>query len=503
MSESDSPSVFSGDLLITDHAQAALVQVIREHTGIVLQDYQMEGLRKAVLELCTRFEYKSVDAFIDHFRMLKADAPEREFLMERVTIGESYFFRDEGQISFIRDSWLPKIIAQKRKTGSLSLRIWCAGCSDGQEPYTIAMLLENEIADLADWDVAILATDINANALHTAISGRYSEWSFRGTPESVRSRYFASDGNDYLLNEATRNRVTFSYLNLVDDSFPSLLNHTANQDIILCRNVFIYFDRPTVNAIMEKLTTCLLLDGHLIVGSSDPVSLDNKGLVYTHENNTGYFRRSDEQDTRPQKKQRSPLSGPAGRGAAASPRPAPALRKQPPPTPQTTTTPSHKELYKLIGQGDWAAAIRVIDMIESIEGENPDLSRSKAKVLANMGQLDAALGICEALIDGGSTDKHNHFMYGLIQLDRDDIVQAESGFRHAIFLDRNFLEAHYQLGMSLIRKGRRKLGVKSLLNALALAEAAPLDRVLHEAAGMTMERMIHVLRQSTDLYGSG
>ena len=488
---------------VGDADLANLIHFIRDQAGIVLQDYQSDNLRKAISEACIHFGLKDAADFVARLHTLPPDAPEQEFLISRVTIGESYFFRDEGQISFLRDSWLPQVVKTKRKANDLSLRIWCAGCSNGQEPYTVSMLLEDTIPDLVDWDVTILATDINAGALRSAISARYSSWSFRITPVAVRDRFFKQDGAFHVLNDKTRAPVVFSYLNLATDPFPSLLNHTANMDLILCRNVFIYFDRETVSRIVGKFTSCLVPGGHLVVGASDPVALENDGLIYAHAGDAGYFRRADGAAPVPDTPRRG-VPSPVPRKVPLSPSPAPSPSSNLPPVvapPAPPANPPGDTLFGYIRGGDWNAALLEIQTREAAGQGSADLARSKIKVLANMGRLMEALSECEALLEDGNTDKHNHFMLGLILLDNDDATGAEKAFRSAVFLDRTFVEAHYQLGMTLIRLGRRKNGMKSLNNALALAEAAPPDRVLHESAGMTMERMIDILRQSFDLYG--
>jgi len=485
-----------------------LILFIRDHSGIVLRDYQTDNLRNVVSEVCEHFGIKDAASLISRLQSLPSNAPEREFLISRVTIGESYFFRDEGQISFLRHTWLPDIIKQKRKIGDKSLSIWCAGCSNGQEPYTISMLLEEAIYDLEDWDISILGTDINAYALRSAVAGCYSSWSFRITPDAIRDRFFTYDGSSYSLNDNIRARVKFSYLNLVTDPFPALMNHTSNLDMILCRNVFIYFDREAIAQIISKFTSCLVLGGHLVVGASDPVTLENKGLVYTNIGGTGYFRRSDgqvQQSVSSHNKIRSSAGSALSTRSQLKPafksRPADRKAKNPSTEISAPSSSSGDVLFKLIGNGDWLAAFSEIEIREAAGLGSPDLDRSKIKVMANMGRLDDALSLCEALVAAGNTDKHNHFMLGLIRLDTDDAVGAKKAFHSAIFLDRTFMEAHYQLAMILIRAGNKKKGLKSLQNALALAKVAPPDRVLHESAGMTMERMIDVLHQSIVLYG--
>src|SRR5205085_1716639 len=121
------------------------------------------------------------------------------------------------------------------------LRVWSAGCATGEEAYSLAILLEELLPDLAFWDVQILATDINRRSLARAQVGVYSPWSFREVPEGIQARYFTVQGRNFEVLPRIRERVSFAYLNLVEDNYPSLLNHTHDLDLILFRNVLIYF----------------------------------------------------------------------------------------------------------------------------------------------------------------------------------------------------------------------------------------------------------------------
>lgn len=475
---------------ISDGVIADLVSFVRDRAGIVLRDHQEERLRTSLHEACVQFGVGSADAFVRRVKTLPADAPEREFLISRITIGESYFFRDGNQVAFLRDIWLPRLVEQKRKTGQRSLRIWCAGCSDGQEPYTVSMLLQEGMPDLDAWDVNILATDINADALQTATAGRYSAWSFRTTSDMLRNRYFHHDGDMYALNEDVRSRVSFSYLNLVDDSFPSLLNHTAHLDLILCRNVFIYFDRPTVSKVVKKFAACLVPGGHLVVGAADPVELENDGLIYHHNAKAGYFVRGDTDVSPRIEITERPTS-------TRTPKPRAALE----PRVASPKAPAESTLDDLVAAADWQGAIEAIHQLESQGAIDVNLRRAKAKAFANLGALDEALEECVALLEMDSTDKHSQFLLGLVQLDRGDVRAAEKAFRSALFLDRQFIEAHHQLGLTLVRAGNQRAGVKSLNNALSLAVAAPDDQIVHESGGMTMDRLADVLRQAVDIQG--
>lgn len=480
---------------------ANLSALIRLRAGIVISDQQTDTLRKALAEAVGHFGDATAAGFVERLRKLPSTTPEMEYLMARVTIGESYFFRDSDQMDFLRETWLPRVTGEKRKADTRTLRIWCAGCSNGQEPYSIAMMLQDGMPDLAHWDIDIQATDVNTEALQTAAAARYTSWSFRVTPDDVRNRFFFRDGKHFVLNERTRSLVNFSYLNLIDDAFPSLGNHTANLDLILCRNVFIYFDRPTVAGVMRKFAACLVPGGHAMVGAADPVAPDVAGLIYHHTATCGYFRRPATGEDLPRAetpKAIPPLPRPL---PSRMPRPVThAVPRATVPASPPSSVPADSDLKVLIKQGDWAAAYAEATRLEAAGKRGAPIRRAKAKALANLGRLAEARDECLELTADANTDKHNYFLLGLIELDQGNGAAAEQAFRRALFLDRTFAEAHHQLALTLIRAGNLAAGLKSLRNALAQAEAAPVDRAVHEAPDMTMGRLADVLRQTVALY---
>ncbi len=173
--------------------ERALKAFVLSHMGINIQLHQESNFRDVIASACTHFNCASAEDYLDMLRTGRhSDA--LEFLVAGITVGESYFFRDPVQIGYLRDVWLPQVIAAKLRTGNRSLRVWSAGCSNGQELYTLAILLQEAIADADQWNLHLLGTDINVESLARCMRGRYSEWSFRVMPKAVRSRYFHAEG---------------------------------------------------------------------------------------------------------------------------------------------------------------------------------------------------------------------------------------------------------------------------------------------------------------------
>lgn len=177
--------------------------------------------RQADVEMAMRASFPGavrMEESLDRLAALPADSPELGQLAARLTVGETYFFRDEPTVRALSGRILPALIAARRKQERMQIRLWSAGCATGEEAYSLAILLDGLIPDQPDWKITILATDFNPSALRAAEVGRYTQWSLRSTPLWIRERYFRPcAGQRYEINPKIRRMVTFSQLNLVEE----------------------------------------------------------------------------------------------------------------------------------------------------------------------------------------------------------------------------------------------------------------------------------------------
>jgi chemotaxis protein methyltransferase CheR len=197
--------------------------------------------------------------------------PERQnemvALLNEITIGETSFFRNQSQLEAMRQVVIPRILALKENMPSRRLRIWSAGCSTGEEPYTLAMLLlEDTALELKDWNVEILATDLNELSLAHARAAHYSAYSTRYLTQHFRDKYFTAVGEQWQLDGSIRNWVTFNRLNLSDDSRMALMK---DMDIVFCCNVLIYFDLASKRRVIRHFYNNLPPHGYLFLGHSE------------------------------------------------------------------------------------------------------------------------------------------------------------------------------------------------------------------------------------------
>ena len=223
-------------------------------------------------------------------------ADEWEEIVRTFTSVETFFFRDHGQFDLLRLRLLPELI--KRHRDDKTLRLWSAGCASGEEAYSLAMLVDMLLPQRSDWNILIVGSDIDSRAIAKARQGRYGQWSFRMFPATLQQRYFHVDGepdqmrdtashapysatrtpHSFLLDERIRKMVTFKVGNLVGDPFPDSGLYLHNMDLILCRNVFIYFDSAAVSAVATKIAATLVEKGYLMTAHTELIGHTLQGL---------------------------------------------------------------------------------------------------------------------------------------------------------------------------------------------------------------------------------
>ena len=254
--------------LLRPELRSAFRELIEARTGIRLNDGQVRGLDQLIAGLVTR----AGDDLTPDQLFAAFNAGGRADLFSdfaaRVTIGETHFFRVAPQIAALREVVFPDLF--QRRAAARRLTLWSAGCSSGEEPYTLAILLRDLVPTLDTWDVRLFATDLSEPALETARRAVYREWSFRETPPWVRQRYFTARGELWQLHDAIRQMVRFERVNLVADTYPPVLRGAGTLDLILCRNVTIYFNHTVSHDLYRRFAALLAPGGWLILGPSDP-----------------------------------------------------------------------------------------------------------------------------------------------------------------------------------------------------------------------------------------
>lgn len=247
--------------------------LIRDYCGIYFDDDSRYLLEKRLSKRVLSHHFNS---FRDYYRHLLYDRnrdDEITSIIDVLTVNETYFFREQNQLKTFSEEILPDLrdINKNKKR----LRVWSAGCSTGEEPYTIAMLvLEKE--NFHGWDIEIFGSDINQRVLRVARNGIYGKNSFRITEHYFLDKYFKEEGNFFRISDNVKQYVNFSYLNLLD---PFKIKLVGTMDVIFCRNVLIYFDSPSRKKLIEMFSNRLVAGGYLLLGHAE--SLMNISTAFT------------------------------------------------------------------------------------------------------------------------------------------------------------------------------------------------------------------------------
>jgi chemotaxis protein methyltransferase CheR len=250
---------------LTDKEFLLFKDLIYRETGINMSDKKKKLI---VARLSKRLRILQLSSFTEYYQYLN-DSPDSDDeivnLINRVTTNKTDFFREKHHFDFLAQELFPQIIDAGRKNGVRRLRIWSAGCSSGEEPYTLAMTAMESFKAERGWDIKILATDLDTEILQRAIAGTYPTQLIAPVPREYLSRYFNRSGEQYVVSDACKSLVSFRRLNLMDESFP--MKHPF--DIIFCRNVIIYFDAQTKDSLLTKYHRHLKDEGHIFIGHSE------------------------------------------------------------------------------------------------------------------------------------------------------------------------------------------------------------------------------------------
>ena len=226
------------------------------HLGLQFEDEKLDYLADVMLQRMQsvgRARFESCSAYIAHLNASPKASAEWRALAEQLTVNETFFFRNSDNFLALSENVLPERIRANAQTKQL--RILSAGCSSGEEPYSLAIMLREALPDLNDWDVKIVGIDINPAVLLKATQARYSEWSLRATSDDVRHRYFRANGADFVLSPEIQKMVSFEERNLVDED--PLFWKSLACDVVFCRNVLMYFTPEIARSVVGRISQAI------------------------------------------------------------------------------------------------------------------------------------------------------------------------------------------------------------------------------------------------------
>ncbi|WP_099190853.1 CheR family methyltransferase [Tepidibacter mesophilus] len=455
---------------------------IETRFGLYFTEKRFNDLTRSIFNAAKQ---KNID-FEDYIKLILSNKLSQEDLKNLVgclTIGETYFFRDKKLFDAMRQTILPDII-NKRRCSSKSLKIWSSGCSSGEEAYSIAILVKELIPDYKNWNIEIIATDINHSSLSKAKKGIYSEWSFRGVDSSIKNKYFIRmDDMSYKLKEDILRFVKFESLNLADQTYIFDGKIIKNMDIIFCRNVLIYFSKYQASRIIDRFYNNIVNGGWLVVAPTESLFLNDTSFTPININDMFLYNKRIKKNNLVKLFDHSLIDNSF-------------IQK------------------KLIMQNDILKHQKNLNINNvTIKDEKKSTKEDKqnaqeleiiARSLANEGKLEEAIECCKKAI---LIDRINPFYYYLlasIQQEQGNVIEAVMTLKKVVYLNPNFIMAYFDLGNLNLKQGKHAEAFKNLKNTLELLDNFDDEDIIPYSEEMTvgvLKQMIKNIIDKGEVYG--
>lgn len=485
-----------------------LSEIIAQTTGLHFPPDRRADLQRGLTGAAEEFGFADALPCAQWLMSVTLTKPQVQVLASHLTVGETYFFREQSAFDALAGNILPELV-RSRRGREQRLRLWSAACCTGEEPYSLAILLHQRIPDLPDWRVTILATDINGRYLEKAAAGVYGEWSFRESPAWLKERYFrrVAEGR-YAIRPEIRKLVTFAPLNLAEDNFPPPTADTNAMDVVFCRNLLMYFTLPQARRVVRNLRHSLVEQGWLVVSSSEGAHALSARFAPVSFPGVILYQKSDV----PDRSEPSQMSAPLGEAMEFFTPPHEAILPWMPQTPSapplealialpteeraTVELPAgpHAAAAALYEQGRYAEAVDTLLASAAIQvAPDPPAFSLLARALANQGKLDEARGWCERWIAADKLDASGHYLRALVLQELGDREQARCSLQRTIYLRPGFVLAHFALGSLARVSGKTSEADKHLANALDLLRRCAPDDPLPESNGLRAGRLTEII----------
>ena len=479
--------------------------LVREKSGLEVTPARRSDLERAVADLTARSALASPDQLYQLLGGQAGDPVLLDDLITRLTVGETHFFRNRPQFEALQNVILPELIEKRRAV--LRLRLWSAGCASGEEAYSLAILLRLLLPDLARWNILILATDINRESLEKAVLGRYRPWSFREIPPDLKAAFFVSHGDRFEVAPTLRRMVTFRYLNLAEDSYPSLLTDTVGMDLIVCRNVLIYFNEEVNRLVARRFHETLAEAGWLVVGHAEPSQDIFRQFAVRNFPGTVVYQKSAVVEKYPafsapilpDVPAPAPLPPPARRPVKAAPAPEkpPArhfLKHLPAPVPAEIQT-----ALRLFAVGQSAEAIQQLKALAEADPANLWPPYELARLYANLMELQAAETWIDSLLRREPLLAAAHYLRGLILQEAGRLEASLQSFRACIYADHEFVLGHFALAGVMARQNQPQRALKAFENVERLLVGRDPAEILPDGDLVTVGHLLEMTAAQKEL----
>lgn len=512
---------------ISDDAISKLSELVRSRTGLHFPMEKRVDLKRGIKAAARELDFEDAQSCADWLATPPLTGERLEALVPHLTVGETFFFRDKSVFQLLKDHILSGRI-RAHYGGQKSIRFWSAGCCTGEEAYSIAIVMDQMMPLLKDWKIKILGTDINTRFLKKAENGVYTRWSFRETPDKIVKEYFKKiDDRHFEIHPRIKRMVSFSKLNLAEQVYPLSLNNTEGMDVIFCRNVLMYFAPEVREQVLRFFSQSLSEGGWLIVSPSETTFVQKPGLNAVRLPGATLHRKGPRRKEGLEKiKPVSSSSHPVQPVIASPPPPAKQgvtsrgrgteqkkherilarrkidiyLGESSPKKRDKTKQEIYQEALSLYEKGRYEESVQELSKVLSNDqrGDNgflltPESMALMAKALANLGKLDQAKTWCEQAIHAEKLQPAHYYLLATIYQEQGDLGECMKSLKKTLYLDPEFVLAHFALG-SFTKKGdKRNESRKHLENARSLLLSMDSEDVLPHSDGMTAGRLREVI----------
>jgi chemotaxis protein methyltransferase CheR len=465
---------------------AQCCQLILDKIGLHFPQENWKELEKKLGALSHTLHFPNLQSCMEWILTPPFDQEKLDLLAQHLTVGETYFFRDEATFQLLKDQILPSLIQTRQQTHRL--RIWSIGCCTGEEPYSIAILLSQLLPPSSPWSIEIVGIDINKEFLERATRAHYKAWAFRNTSPAMKEKYFTQkQANSWGLIPQIQKMVHFRYLNLIDGQELAALTHKPAADLILCNNVLIYFSLPHIQKVVQHLSNALVEDGILIVTPIEAPYITDPRLTSMRERGSSFFRKITSPST-PVPIQSHPLSPP-------SPFSKPKTARSPSLSPPSST-PSSAEILISYEQGRYEEVLsRLEKKIAQGALSNDQEIHLLIKSYVHQRKLKQADQWCDKALSQNKLDPLLYYLKAQVLQELNCLAEAVDYLKRALFLEPNLVVAHFALGNLLLIQGDAQNAHRHFRNVLTLLHNSQPDGSLPgEEEDLTTGRLLNLVQ---------
>jgi len=479
--------------IVTDEDLERLFRLARKHLGLKppSESVNLLPFRKRLIRAADSPSPAAIAGLLDRLERTQ-DLELLQDMVEGLSVGETHFYRHPVQINKLESIVFPDII--RRKAGDVQeIVVWCAGCSTGEEPYTLSILLKEKLKEMSGWSYTVVGTDINQDAINQARVASYTSWSFRSVPDWFISRGFDTRGDKYVLRPKFRETVLFETYNLAADRGAprALLGKTP--DLILCRNVLIYMTSFQIPRIFQNFYQVLGKVGWLLVGPSEsPMASQMSPFVAGDRAGLGLFRIPTPDEVPISRR----LTNPRMRLDEIFP-PSSSVPTPEPPVPRIPLRPKVDTGAGLLSPGanNGIPPESAVDS-HGADGEGaatPGGSEALLKEawrLADLGLSGQALQTVVKVLQQEELHAEAYLLRGLLEREMGKSNLSKESLKKAIFLDWHLAAAHFHLANLLVRNGQVAVARKHLSALRSILIGRSGDELVDHTGGMSVNQIL-------------